>query len=504
MAYTDLQTRAFSRIAYMDLDKKFREKSVPAGTPVKLGDLLNADQKTELEKFGIKAEEFNSWEITATYDTNQETGFYACVIQTSPGNAAVAFRGSEDMGTYQRVKTDWVDADLRLVNSTLTTQHEEIRKFFAEYKDLLNGYGDLTMTGHSLGGNLAEYATIVSGEYGLDDNISRCVSNDGPGFSDEFIRKYQDEIQHMKDKMTHYRWSFVGTMLNDLPGVDYLYLSVSNEANNIDGVDFNMFTRHDMKYLDYDENTGMFIPGGQDPLSKVTSIISEGFDHLPPALGNFFVDVVGAVWTGIMWTKERMFDEDGNLTLAGYGVIAAAAALIPAVGIGSLVVGALEIIELAVFVLAFVAVYEIGHDLIMAAIEKICTSLEKIYKWGKDIVDKLREGLYSVMKKVSDWFKNIFSSGGNASGGNLIKVDTGKLTDYAGRLSRVNQRIFTIDKRMDSLYRKIGLLDLYSLLNLVSADIRTGYSYKLKCCENYLKNTANDFESVENTLKTSL
>lgn len=38
------------------------------------------------------------------------------------------------------------------------------------------------MTGHSLGGNLAEYATIMSYKYGLDTKIKQCVSMDGPGF----------------------------------------------------------------------------------------------------------------------------------------------------------------------------------------------------------------------------------------------------------------------------------------------------------------------------------
>ena len=36
MAYNDLQLRAFTQIAYMDLESDFEKKSVPAGTPVKL------------------------------------------------------------------------------------------------------------------------------------------------------------------------------------------------------------------------------------------------------------------------------------------------------------------------------------------------------------------------------------------------------------------------------------------------------------------------------------
>jgi hypothetical protein len=47
----------------------------------------------------------------------------------------------------------------------------------------------LTVTGHSKGGNKAQYVTIVT------DRVSRCLSFDGQGFSPEFIDKYKAQIQ---------------------------------------------------------------------------------------------------------------------------------------------------------------------------------------------------------------------------------------------------------------------------------------------------------------------
>ena len=72
------------------------------------------------------------------------------------------------------------------------------------------------MTGHSLGGNLAEYATVMSYKYGLDKKIKQCASLDGPGFSDEFIKTNREHILAMSGVMKHYKWSLISGMLLDL------------------------------------------------------------------------------------------------------------------------------------------------------------------------------------------------------------------------------------------------------------------------------------------------
>ena len=79
-----------------------------------------------------------------------------------------------------------------------------------------------------------------------------------------------------------------------------------------------------------------------------------------------------------------------------------------------------------------------------------------------------------------------------------IIVDTNKLEQYASRISNVNSRIARLDRRMDALYRKVNIADLYKL---IKADTMTSYSLKLKKCGNYLRNTAEDFEAVEKKLQ---
>lgn len=79
---------------------------------------------------------------------------------------------------------------------------------------------------------------------------------------------------------------------------------------------------------------------------------------------------------------------------------------------------------------------------------------------------------------------------------NLI-VDTGKLNKYADRISSVNSRINQLDYRLNSLYWQVGLLDLFKL---IQADALTGYSWRLYRCQNYLIQTASDFNQVEQEL----
>lgn len=80
-----------------------------------------------------------------------------------------------------------------------------------------------------------------------------------------------------------------------------------------------------------------------------------------------------------------------------------------------------------------------------------------------------------------------------------IIVDTYKLNEYAGRISKVNNRIDKLDGDLDGFYKKVGLLDLPSL---IVADALTRYSWRLERCRVYLQQTARDFEKVEQFLSS--
>ena len=43
-------------------------------------------------------------------------------------------------------------------------------------------YTDITVTGHSKGGNMSQYATVM-----CSGQVSKCISFDGQGFNKDFI-----------------------------------------------------------------------------------------------------------------------------------------------------------------------------------------------------------------------------------------------------------------------------------------------------------------------------
>ena len=307
MSYTDKEMRCFTQIAYADLAAGYESlrKNSPHTTsfPIKdvLEETLRIDPEASVDSLEYLSDmQLSNWEIRGVHDRNDTNGFYACIIETSEGEAVLGFRGSEGMNSVESVKYDWVYADLGLLNSLMTTQQEECNRFLEEYQKELDSYDSIVLTGHSLGGNLAEYSTIVSNKYGLDDNIQSCVSLDGPGFSNEFIEEHKEEILSISSKMTHYRWSLVGALLFDLPGVGYQFTDVKD----IESDPYNCFTRHDTKYLSYSAEDS-FLVGEQDLFSKFTSGVSKTVEVLPEGFGNTLISTIGIIWITVMSSKDE-------------------------------------------------------------------------------------------------------------------------------------------------------------------------------------------------------
>ena len=89
---------------------------------------------------------------------------------------------------------------------------------------------NITVAGHSKGGNKAKYAAILS------DKVGECYSFDGQGFSPAFWQKYGPLIEKNKDKITCFAldYDFVNILLPDVYGGKY-YVNghgVDNFAQN--------------------------------------------------------------------------------------------------------------------------------------------------------------------------------------------------------------------------------------------------------------------------------
>lgn len=137
-----------------------------------------------------------------------------------PDSALVAFKGT----TGQK---EWQDNGSGFGLSDTEKQKEAL-----EYIENLP-YDSITVTGHSKGGNKAQYVTVLS------DKVDRCISMDGQGFSQEFLDKYYAEIEKKGGCIKNYflDGDFVSILLFPVPGSDQICIegddSIVLEKNHV-------------------------------------------------------------------------------------------------------------------------------------------------------------------------------------------------------------------------------------------------------------------------------
>lgn len=309
-------------------------------------------------------------------------------------------------------------------------------------------YDSIDVTGHSNGGDQAMYVAIVCAE-----KVNRCVSFEGQGVSKEFAEAHATEIECNKHKIKNIcgERDFVSALLINIAG-ETVY--VESEANLLGGLfhhgAYGILIANEKALND---NNGYFPESAYveqawycKGIHNLTVFLSEHSDtpFVGPTL-ELFADFAGII-VGLVISKD--WKDVDTLRKA-------------------------------------------AEDLVIAikdfAVEEI-----------KDCIGAIKE----IAKRVGEWIDRNFNAGTKYANANpCFTVDTHQLKTYASRLEKVNQRITKLDKRMDSLYTRVGLLDLW---NLMQADLLTGYSLRLRQAASYLDATASDLEAVEKELANAL
>ena len=131
---------------------------------------------------------------------------YATCYLADDGKAYVAFRGTSS-------GFEWYDDVDGLHGSDTVCQEAAL----ACLESL--PFDDITVIGHSKGGNKAQYLAIVS------EKVTRCISMDGQGFSREFLEKYAEKIQAKAGSVRNYSLSrdYVHILMYPIPGAEQIY-----------------------------------------------------------------------------------------------------------------------------------------------------------------------------------------------------------------------------------------------------------------------------------------
>jgi len=147
---------------------------------------------------------------------NYNSGMRVASFVDGENNATVVFRGTtttkewddNGKGAYEYDTLEQIDA-LNYINSL--------------------SFNDITVTGHSKGGNKAQYVTILSSK------IIKCISVNGQGFSNEFINKYKEKIYENKSKIIciNSKYDYVNCLFNSIEGECH-YIETDFQINPLD------------------------------------------------------------------------------------------------------------------------------------------------------------------------------------------------------------------------------------------------------------------------------
>lgn len=187
-----------------------------------------------------------------------------------------------------------------------------------EVQNILAQYDSVTVSGHSKGGNKAKLLTL------LCDDIDRCISFDGQGFSDEFISEFDDEIARNRGKITNYNNAddYVSILLNDVGATVHIQ---GYEVDNF-MVSHSLFTL--CRSLPFDDYT---VP--QNPLLKEMDMVLNGYlrslsledrQQFLELIGCILRDTLGkdGTWDDIPDYIKRLFmARDGELLMGLIGYI---------------------------------------------------------------------------------------------------------------------------------------------------------------------------------------
>ena len=195
----------------------------------------------------------------------------------------------------------------------------EMQKYAAEFISSNCGvYENITVSGHSKGGNLAQYVTVACPE-----RVDRCVSYDGQGFGAEFFQKNGEAAEAAAGKITSISAhnDFVNILLTPIAG---RRIFVENNGTGVNA--------HSSFYLltsnRFDEH-GAFVSVTHQAvtmqaLERATAFLVEKIDELPSD-GNLLVsNLLAAAIASIMSSDQSEAFERTELgraagALSGYG-----------------------------------------------------------------------------------------------------------------------------------------------------------------------------------------
>ena len=231
----------------------------------------------------------SDYTIVKAVDDKDGTGFAAFAVRTPDNEVAVACRGTEGFSMDYDSRKD-VLTDGMLATNLVTDQQAQMSAFMADLQDNYN-FSGYYFSGHSLGGNLAIFGTIILRDPSL---LKKTITINAPGYNDMFWRAFKDKIDKVKNNITNFQ--------NEFDGVSSCF---TVPGNNIicesDGLDLVGVNAHMLDMLKIDDKNGTFVanksqkkaPSVLNAVLAIVTVSIDGFYKLLPGL----VTVDLFIWT---------------------------------------------------------------------------------------------------------------------------------------------------------------------------------------------------------------
>ncbi|MCR4758926.1 MAG: DUF2974 domain-containing protein [Oscillospiraceae bacterium] len=468
-----------------------------------------------------------------TYSNNLEgyNGAYAASFYTGtpddPGSVYVSYRGTGD--------GRWYDNGEGLANTSTPYQRSGCDYFDSVMEGLhVDSNDNVVVTGHSKGGNMAQYALLASNYSYLVDT---CISVDGQGFSPEAIAYFkelygEEEFNARCDRMYSLRGDndFVNVLGIPVIPEDHRYFVETHTAlEDVPGAHeiTNMFdyeNGHLNELTNDRREMSVFSEAVSENIMKLPQEDREAVCHavmslcelgmgrgekdgekinLPTGLNGetaswdeyviLFKDLHYLTEEAFTWNGQKLIVKDVHGVLRkleedlrdGRGgcvgaLLGEVIVLVATVPVTIFVDKVLFVINLAS--LAFDIGWHIGE--ILVDFTTFCAGL----------LERLGEGFRYLFDGAYRAAQNYCASH------NIIRAHTQDLRNLAERIRSCNSRLSRLDDRLDNLYWTAHLRDLRALLYATSADMRIAYSHRLNNCATFLDDTAGRLEAAEATV----
>lgn len=373
-------------------------------------------------------------------NTGDYSGLVAYAFDDGSGNGTIIYRGSEDDGDWNTI-ADWGSNILAGLGMTIT-QQTQADAFYKKYSSYFN---EITIMGHSKGGNLTSYVYLNN----LKDNISAYIMNGQP--INWMALTYEQKMALKSENFT----------FNVIDGDFVSWIGLAPYVDN---------------FIKFKEGA---YEGFFDPHQEYNAQYDSNFEHIiedKPYRNFWGQSLTGGVFLGIV----TMISQNSLIT-----------ELQKIYAYTNLVVD--KITEFTTMV------YNEMKPVAESVINSLAEGLSKVVNAGKDFAIKIGGFFKDMQKVILSNIREVKSKVAGTLGINeRMIVDTARLASYENQLRQIRIRISNINSRIDDLYFKVGLLGID---NILRADILTTGTGKMNSVITSLQKTRSILEANERNLK---